>query len=400
MQDHDVVGIGNAIVDIIAHCDDAFLSRHDQRKGSMQLVDEAAVARLYAAMGPAVEISGGSCANTMAGIASFGGKAGFIGKVARDQFGQVFGHDIRSAGVTFTTAPAAAGSDPTARCLILVTPDGQRTMNTFLGVSPQLGGGEIDAELIRSAKILYLEGYLFDRPEAKAAFGQAAEIAAKAKRQVALTLSDAFCVDRHRAEFRALVRGSVDILFANEAEITSLYQVNTFEEAAKQAAADTRLAVLTRSEAGSVILGEGRSDRHSRSTRRQGGRHHRRRRPLRRGLPLRHRHRPRPGSLRPPRQPRRGRDHLPPRRPPRGEPARPRQGARASRRSLVTRSFAPTGPPPPCGEGLGVGVNPQGRYSSVASPRPVRRADSAPNHPPRQGEGVPIAVRVKRTAPR
>ena len=188
MQDHDVVGIGNAIVDIIAHCDDAFLTRHGQRKGSMQLVDGATVARLYESMGPAVEISGGSVANTMVGIASFGGKAGFIGKTAKDQFGQVFSHDIRSAGVTFTTPAAAEDSDPTGRCLILVTPDGQRTMNTFLGVSPQLGGGEIDAELIRSARIVYLEGYLFDRPEAKAAFRQAAEIAARAKRQVALSL--------------------------------------------------------------------------------------------------------------------------------------------------------------------------------------------------------------------
>jgi sugar/nucleoside kinase (ribokinase family) len=257
-QEHDVIGIGNAIVDIIAHCDDAFLSRHDQRKGSMQLVDQAAVAKLYAAMGPAVEISGGSAANTMAGIASFGGKAGFIGKVARDEFGDVFGHDIRSAGVTFTTPPAPEGSDPTGRCLILVTPDGQRTMNTFLGVSPQLGGGEIDAELIASAKIVYLEGYLFDRPEAKAAFRQAAEIAARAKRQVALTLSDPFCVDRHRGEFLELIRGSVDILFANEAEISSLFRANTFEEAASRAQANTKLAVLTRSEQGSVILSEGK----------------------------------------------------------------------------------------------------------------------------------------------
>jgi sugar/nucleoside kinase (ribokinase family) len=258
MQDHDVVGIGNAIVDIIAHCDDAFLSRHNQHKGSMHLVDEAAVAKLYESMGPAVEVSGGSCANTMVGIASLGGRAGFIGRTARDQFGSVFSHDIRSAGVTFTTPAAAAGSDPTGRCLVLVTPDGQRTMNTFLGVSPQLGRGEVDAELIGSARIVYLEGYLFDQAEAKAAFRQAAEIAAKAKRQVALTLSDPFCVDRHRVEFRALIRGSVDILFANEVEITSLYEVNTFEEAAKQAAAETRLAVLTRSEEGSVILSEGR----------------------------------------------------------------------------------------------------------------------------------------------
>jgi sugar/nucleoside kinase (ribokinase family) len=259
MQEHDVVGIGNAIVDIIARCDDAFLTRHGCRKGSMQLVDAAAMARLYGDMGPAREISGGSAANTMVGIASFGGRAGFIGKTANDEFGQVFGHDIRAAGVTFTTAPAAAGSEPTGRCLVLVTPDGQRTMHTFLGVSPQLGRGEVDAELIRSARIVYLEGYLFDRPEAKAAFRQAADIAAKAGRQVALTLSDPFCVDRHRAEFLDLIRTSVDILFANEAEVASLYRANSFDEAARHAQADTKLAALTRSEMGSVILSQGKT---------------------------------------------------------------------------------------------------------------------------------------------
>jgi sugar/nucleoside kinase (ribokinase family) len=258
MQEHDVVGIGNAIVDIIGRCDDAFLAQHGRSKGAMQLVEADTVAKLYEAMGPGVEISGGSVANTMTGIASFGGKAGFIGKVAQDQFGTVFAHDIRSAGVTFTTPAAAAGSDPTACSLILVTPDGQRTMNTFLGVSPQLGGGEIDAELIGSARIVYLEGYLFDRPEAKAAFRQAAAIASKAGRQVALSLSDAFCVDRHRAEFIGLIRDSVDILFANEAEIISLYQATSFEEAARRAQSDTKLAAITRSEKGSVILGEGR----------------------------------------------------------------------------------------------------------------------------------------------
>jgi sugar/nucleoside kinase (ribokinase family) len=209
-------------------------------------------------MGPGIEISGGSAANTMAGVASFGGKAGFIGKIATDQFGQVFRHDIRAAGVTFDTSPAGDG-EPTGRSLILVTPDGQRTMNTFLGVSPHLGNGEVDAELIRSARILYLEGYLFDRPDAKAAFRQAADIAAKAGRQVALTLSDPFCVDRHRPEFLELVRKSVDILFANEAEIVSLYEAVSFEEAAGRAQADTRLAALTRSEKGSVILSGGRA---------------------------------------------------------------------------------------------------------------------------------------------
>jgi len=259
MQEHDVVGIGNAIVDIIGRCEEAFLARHGCAKGSMQLVDAAAVAKLYGDMGPAVEISGGSGANTIVGVASFGGKAGFIGKTANDQFGEVFGHDIRTAGVTFKTPPAPKGSEPTGRCLVLVTPDGQRTMNTFLGVSPQLGGGEVDADLVASARIVYLEGYLFDRPEAKAAFRQAANIAAKAGRQVALSLSDSFCVDRHRAEFLDLIRSSIDILFANEAEITSLYETKSFDEAARRAAADTKLAALTRSEKGSVILGGGKS---------------------------------------------------------------------------------------------------------------------------------------------
>ena len=258
MQEHDVVGIGNAIVDIIGRCDDDFLAQFGCTKGSMQLVDAATVLKLYDAMGPAIEISGGSVANTMVGIASFGGKAGFIGKTADDQFGQVFRHDIRAAGVTFNT-PSAGDSEPTGRSLILVTPDGQRTMNTALGVSPQLGGGEVDAELIKSARILYLEGYLFDRPEAKAAFRQAADIAAKAGRQVALSLSDPFCVDRHRPEFLKLIKESVDILFANEAEIISLYETSQFDDAARHAQADTKLAALTRSEKGSVILSGGNS---------------------------------------------------------------------------------------------------------------------------------------------
>lgn len=258
MQDHDVVGIGNAIVDIIGRCDDAFLAKFGRTKGSMQLVDAATVLALYDAMGPAIEISGGSVANTMAGIASFGGKAAFIGKTADDQFGQVFRHDISAAGVTFRTPPSSDG-EPTGQSLILVTPDGQRTMNTALGVSPRLGGGEIDADLIRSGRILYLEGYLFDRPEAKAAFREAAGIAAKAGRQVALSLSDPFCVDRHRPEFLKLIKESVDILFANEAEIISLYEAKDFDTAAKQAQTDTKLAALTRSEKGSVILSEGKA---------------------------------------------------------------------------------------------------------------------------------------------
>ncbi|HWB44921.1 MAG TPA: adenosine kinase [Hyphomicrobiaceae bacterium] len=258
MQEHDVVGIGNAIVDIIAHCDDQFLKTHGCTKGTMHLVDATAVEKLYDAMGPAIEVSGGSAANTMVGIASLGGKAGFIGKIADDAIGRVFAHDIRAAGVTFTTRPAESGA-PSARSLILVTPDGQRTMNTFLGVSSQLGSGEVDEDLVRSARVVYLEGYLFDRAEAKAAFRQAAGIAAKAGRQVALTLSDPFCVDRHRAEFRDLIRFNVDILVANEAEITALYQTESFEEAARQVQAETKLAALTRSEKGSVILHDGQT---------------------------------------------------------------------------------------------------------------------------------------------
>lgn len=252
----DVVGIGNAIVDVIGRCDDDFLAQHGTPKGRMQLVDAATVASLYKAMGPAVEISGGSVANTMVGIASFGGRSAFIGKVAADEFGRIFAHDIRAARVHFDTAPANSGL-PTARSLILVTPDGERTMNTFLGVSPDLNRGEVDPEVIRSAGIVYLEGYLFDRPEAKEAFRQAAEIAAAAGRKVALTLSDAFCVDRHRDEFLDLIRSRVDILIANESEITSLYQVPSFEEAARLAQADTPLAALTRSAQGSVIYARG-----------------------------------------------------------------------------------------------------------------------------------------------
>jgi sugar/nucleoside kinase (ribokinase family) len=256
MQEHDVVAIGNALVDVIAHCDDAFLAAHGCAKGSMQLIDVPTMRELYAAMGPGVEISGGSAANTMVGVASFGGRSAFIGKTAADQLGEVFRHDIRAAGVTFETPPAGDG-EPTGRSLILVTPDGQRTMNTFLGVSPHLGNGEVDAGLVRSASILYLEGYLFDRPDAKEAFRQAAGIAADAGRPVALTLSDPFCVDRHRAEFLQLVKKSVDILFANEAEIASLYETGSFDLAAQRAKADIRFAALTRSEQGSVVLAGG-----------------------------------------------------------------------------------------------------------------------------------------------
>lgn len=207
-------------------------------------------------MGPGIEISGGSAANTMTGVASLGGRAAFIGKVADDAFGKIFRHDITAAGVAFST-PAVAGKAPTSSSLILVTPDGERTMNTFLGISTELDHGEVDPDLIAQSAVVYLEGYLFDRPEAKAAFRQAVSIANKAGRKVALTLSDSFCVDRHRAEFLELIRSGIDIVFANESEITSLYETSSFDDAAARIAADTKLAVLTRSAKGSLILSEG-----------------------------------------------------------------------------------------------------------------------------------------------
>jgi sugar/nucleoside kinase (ribokinase family) len=251
-----VVAIGNAIVDIIGRCDDDFLARHGATKGSMRLVDAPTIDTLYGEMGPAIEISGGSAANTMVGLASFGGTAAFIGKVAADEFGRIFRHDIGAAGVTFETDPVD-GKAPTSRSLILVTPDGERTMNTYLGISTDLDHGEVDPKLIEASQVVYLEGYLFDQPQAKAAFRQAVAIAGKAGRKVALTLSDGFCVDRHRTEFLDLIRSGVGILFANESEITSLYETQSFETAAARAAADTPLAVLTRSAKGSLIIAAG-----------------------------------------------------------------------------------------------------------------------------------------------
>jgi len=252
----DVVGIGNAIVDIIARCDEGFLTKHDLDKGFMRLIDADEAARLYEAMGPAMERSGGSVANSIAGLASFGAKCGFIGRVAADQFGGIFRHDIRSLGVGYTTEPATDGA-PTARCLVLVTPDGERTMNTFLGASVDFTPDDIDAGMIAAAKIVYLEGYLFDKDAAKSAFREAARLAKEAGAKVALTLSDPFCVDRHRDDFRKLVSEDADIVFANEKEITTLYEVNSFDEAADAALQDCEMAVLTRSEAGSVIVGGG-----------------------------------------------------------------------------------------------------------------------------------------------
>ena len=253
---YDIIGIGNAIVDIIGRCDDDFLAKHDAPKGHMRLVDAETIASLYADMGPAIEISGGSAANTLVGVSSFGGAGAFIGKVAGDEFGKIFAHDIRAAGVDFNSK-AVNGKDPTSRSLILVTPDGERTMNTFLGISTDIDDGEVDPAAIQAAKIVYLEGYLFDRPDAKAAFRQAVEIAKSAGRKVALSLSDGFCVDRHRAEFVGLIRNGIDILFANEDEIKSLYETSDFEEAANRTLADTDLAALTRSAKGSIVISKG-----------------------------------------------------------------------------------------------------------------------------------------------
>ena len=256
----DVVGIGNAIVDIIGRCDDAFLARHSAPKGHMRLVDPPTLMALYDNMGPSVEISGGSAANTIAGVAAFGGTAGFIGKIADDEFGRIFAHDIRSQGVTFAGKPVADSKEATtSRSLILVTPDGERTMNTYLGVSTDFHPADLDADLIASAQIVYLEGYLFDKPEAKAAFRQAAEIARKSNCKVALSLSDSFCVDRHRDEFLAFIRSGIDIVFANEGEITSLYQTGDFEAAAHAIGRDVRLAALTRGAKGSVVVAEGKT---------------------------------------------------------------------------------------------------------------------------------------------
>ena len=249
----DVLGIGNAIVDVIARADDRFLSKHDLTKGSMMLIDEARADALYAAMGSGTEVSGGSCGNTMAGVASFGGKGAYIGKVRNDQLGQVFGHDLRAIGVSFET-PAATSGPATARCLISVTPDAQRTMSTYLGACTGLGPADIDTKLVASAQVTYVEGYLWDAPEAKKAVLKAFDAAHAAGRKVSITLSDAFCVDRYRAEFRDLVRNQVDILFGNESEITSLYEVNTFEEALELARKEAKIAALTRSEQGSVVI--------------------------------------------------------------------------------------------------------------------------------------------------
>jgi sugar/nucleoside kinase (ribokinase family) len=251
---YDVLGIGNAIVDVIARTEDDFLVRHGMNKGSMALIDEARAEAIYASMGPAMEISGGSGANTIAGVASFGARAAFFGKVKDDELGRAFAHDIRAAGVAFDTPPAAEGPS-TARCYVLVTPDGERTMNTYLGAAQDLHPNDVDVDVVTAAAITYLEGYLWDPPQAKEAFRKAAGIAHGAGRKVALTLSDAFCVGRYRDEFLNLMRtGAVDLIFANESELKSLYETSDFDSAVTALRGDVKLAAVTRSEKGCVVV--------------------------------------------------------------------------------------------------------------------------------------------------
>jgi sugar/nucleoside kinase (ribokinase family) len=252
---YDVVGIGNAIVDVIARADEAFLAANGLVKSGMRLVDAAEAETLYTKMGPGLEMSGGSAGNTMAGLASLGGRGAFIGKVAKDQLGKVYRHDITAMGVKFDTPDLTDGT-PTGSCLILVTPDAQRTMNTFLGACHLLTPDDMDESVIAASKVTYLEGYLWDPPAAKQAFLKAAALAHAAGRKVALSLSDAFCVNRHHASFLDLVDGHVDILFANESEIIALYG-GDFEHAAAEAARHVEMAVLTRGEKGAIALLKG-----------------------------------------------------------------------------------------------------------------------------------------------
>ncbi|GAB4129790.1 MAG: adenosine kinase [Rhodothalassiaceae bacterium] len=252
----DLIGIGNAIVDVLSRADDAFLAKHKIQRGGMTLIDAERARTLYDQMGPGIEASGGSVANSIAGFAALGGRAGYIGKVRDDQLGQVFAHDIRAAGVDFRT-PMSEDGDPTARCLILVTPDGQRSMNTYLGACQTLSEDDIDPAYIGSARIIYLEGYLWDPPAAKKAFLKAMKAAHAAGTKVAFTLSDSFCVDRWRTEYHDLVDRHVDILFANEQELLSLYQTDDLEAALSALAERVETAAVTRSERGSIVLSGG-----------------------------------------------------------------------------------------------------------------------------------------------
>jgi sugar/nucleoside kinase (ribokinase family) len=260
MPDYDVLCIGNAIVDIIAQCDDAFLETNGIIKGAMNLIDTRRAELLYSRMGPAIEASGGSAGNTAAGVASFGGRAAFFGKVSNDPLGEIYAHDIHAQGVAFDTKPLE-GQPPTARSMIFVTPDGERSMNTYLGACVELGPEDVEADKASGAKVTYFEGYLWDPPRAKEAIRQTARLAHAAGREVSMTLSDSFCVDRYRDEFLDLMRsGTVDIVFANESELKSLYQTASFETALELIRKDCKLAAVTRSERGSVIVSGNRTE--------------------------------------------------------------------------------------------------------------------------------------------
>jgi sugar/nucleoside kinase (ribokinase family) len=248
----DVLTIGNAIVDVIAKVDDAFVQRNGLVKGSMNLIDEARAEELYASMGPAIEISGGSAGNTAAGVASFGGKAAYFGKVKADQLGSIYAHDMRGQGVRFESRAATDGP-ATARSFILVTPEGERTMNTYLGACVNLNASDVDEKIVSVAKVTYMEGYLWDKPEAKEAFKLAAKLARKAGRLASITLSDSFCVERHRDSFLELIRNDIDIVFANETELKSLYITQSFDGALQALRKDCNIAVVTRGAQGSVV---------------------------------------------------------------------------------------------------------------------------------------------------
>lgn len=254
MSQYDVLCIGNAIVDIIAQCDETFIVENGIIKGAMNLIDTERAELLYERMGPAIEASGGSAGNTAAGVASFGGRAAFFGKVARDQLGEIYTHDIRAQGVAFDTTPLP-GKPPTARSMIFVTPDGERSMNTYLGACVELGPDDVEADKAKAAKVTYFEGYLWDPPLAKDAIRLTAKYAHEAGREVAMTLSDSFCVSRYREEFLELMQsGTVDIVFANEAELKALYRTRSFEAALREIRHDCKLAAITRSAKGSIIV--------------------------------------------------------------------------------------------------------------------------------------------------
>lgn len=252
----DVCAVGNAIVDIIATADDAFLAVHEIQKGGMTLIEETRANFLYDRLGQTIQMSGGSAANTAAGIASLGGTPAYIGKVKEDLLGKIFRHDLRGLGVRFVTRSLDDGA-ATGRCIVIVTPDAQRSMNTFLGAATEISPADIDPEIVKAAQVTYLEGYLFDKPSAQESFHTAASMAHAADRQVALSLSDTFCAERHRDAFRNLIKGKIDILIANEKEIMALYGVNSFEEAIKAATADCSFVVGTRSAKGAVVMHKG-----------------------------------------------------------------------------------------------------------------------------------------------